>query len=192
MGVIVERIKDGFGQIPWGWQVGLSVCLGIALGMAVVVARISNAQSYLSDRPETCMNCHVMTDAYATWQRGSHARAAVCNDCHVPHENLAAKMSFKAMDGTKHSAVFTLRLEPQVLHLSTLARPVVQANCIRCHKDRLAMIRLAGVSERACWDCHQGIHGEVHGLSASPEVLRPGLPNAGWNWIQKGLDHDKP
>jgi len=183
-------IRGGLARIPWGWQWALSVSVGIALGMVVWVARISNAMSYLSDAPETCMNCHVMTDAYATWRRGSHARAAVCNDCHVPHENVAAKMAFKAMDGTKHSAVFTLRREPQVLHLSTLARPVVQANCIRCHMDQVAMIRVAGTSERACWDCHREIHGQVHGLSASPEVLRPGLPGAGLNWIKKGLGHD--
>jgi len=157
------------------------------LGMAVLVARISRAASYVSDSPETCMNCHVMTDAYATWGRGSHARAAVCNDCHVPHENVVAKMAFKAMDGVKHSAVFTLRREPQVLCLSTLARPVVQANCIRCHKEQLAMIRVASTGERACWDCHRGVHGEVHGLSASSEVLRPGLPAAGLDWMKKGI-----
>jgi cytochrome c nitrite reductase small subunit len=184
---VSDYIKGCFARIPPGWQVGLSVSMGVAVGMAVLVARISHAASYLSDSPETCMNCHVMTDAYATWGRGSHARAAVCNDCHVPHENVAAKMAFKAMDGIKHSAVFTLRAEPEVLHLSTRARPVVQANCIRCHKEQLAMIRVAGVAERACWDCHHGIHGQVHGLSASPAVLRPGLPGAGLNWMKKGI-----
>jgi cytochrome c nitrite reductase small subunit len=183
----MSHVRGSFARVPWGWQVGLSVSLGTVLGMAVLVARISRAASYVSDSPETCMNCHVMTDAYATWGRGSHARAAVCNDCHVPHENVVAKMAFKAMDGVKHSAVFTLRREPQVLCLSTLARPVVQANCIRCHKEQLAMIRVASTGERACWDCHRGVHGEVHGLSASSEVLRPGLPAAGLDWIKKGI-----
>ncbi len=186
MRTVVDHIKGSLAEIPRGWQVGLSVSLGAILGMAVVVARISRATSYLSDSPDTCMNCHVMTDAYATWGRGSHGKVTVCNDCHVPHENLVSKMAFKAMDGAKHSAVFTLRREPQVLRLSELARPVVQANCIRCHRDRLAMVRVAGVSERTCWDCHRGMHGEVHGLSASPEVLRPQLPAAGLGWTQKG------
>ncbi len=34
--------------------------LSIGLGMAVLVVRISNATSYLSDEPEACINCHVM------------------------------------------------------------------------------------------------------------------------------------
>jgi cytochrome c nitrite reductase small subunit len=187
MRTVVDHIKERLLRIPWGWQVGLSASLGAALGLAVLVARVSRATSYLSDSPETCMNCHVMTDAYVSWGRGSHGRVTVCNDCHVPHENLVSKMAFKALDGTKHSTVFTLRREPEVLRLSATARPVVQANCIRCHRDRLAMIRVAGASERACWQCHRGMHGEAHGLSASPEALRPQLPEAGVGWIKKGI-----
>jgi cytochrome c nitrite reductase small subunit len=88
-------------------------------------------------------------------------------------------MAFKSKDGMKHSYVFTLRKEPQVLQLSESAKPVVQANCLRCHSEQFEMIRLAEVSERACWDCHNNIHGSVQSLSASPEVLRPRLPDAG-------------
>ncbi|MFC1762555.1 cytochrome c nitrite reductase small subunit [Planctomycetota bacterium] len=171
--------KSCFASFPRGTQLLICVLVGTAAGMGVVIARISNIHSYLSDAPETCMNCHVMTDAYATWKRGSHGRVAVCNDCHVPHSNPVAKYAFKAMDGTKHSYVFTMRNEPQVMKLSHMARPVVQANCVRCHSDPLYMIRLAAVEERACWSCHNNIHGKVHSLSASPEVLRPGLPSAG-------------
>lgn len=174
-----QFIKDCFASFPRGTQILICVLLGTAAGMGVVIARISNVVSYLSDSPETCMNCHVMTDAYATWKRGSHARVAVCNDCHVPHNNPVAKMAFKGMDGTRHSYVFTMRKEPQVLKLSHGAVGVVQANCLRCHSDRLTMVRLAETSERTCWDCHSSIHGKVHSLSASPEVLRPGLPSAG-------------
>jgi cytochrome c nitrite reductase small subunit len=132
------------------------------------------------------MNCHVMTDAYATWQRGSHGRVAVCVDCHVPHTNPVAAYAFKASDGMRHSYVFTLRREPQVMHLSAGAVPVVQENCLRCHSDQFSMIRLAGISERKCWDCHAHMHGKVQSLSASPEVLRPQLPTAGLPWMNKG------
>ncbi|MHC4717845.1 MAG: cytochrome c nitrite reductase small subunit [Planctomycetota bacterium] len=168
------------------WQVAVYVSVGVAVGVAVLVARVANAASYLSDAPETCMNCHVMTDAYATWQRGSHGRAAVCVDCHVPHDNPIARNAFKGMDGMKHSYVFTLRREPQVLELSDAAIPVVQSNCLRCHSDRLEMIRLAGSSERTCWDCHVSIHGKARSLSSSPHVLRPRLPDAGLKWMKKG------
>ncbi len=163
------------------WRVAVYALVGIAVGLAIVIARISNAASYLSDSPQTCMNCHVMTDAYASWQRGSHGRVTVCIDCHVPHDNPVAKMAFKSTDGLKHSAVFTMRTEPQVLRLSASAVPVVQANCLRCHTDQLSMVRVAGPGERTCWDCHSNIHGSVGSLSASPSALRPRLPKAGLN-----------
>jgi cytochrome c nitrite reductase small subunit len=158
--------------------------LGAAAGLALVVARVANATSYLSDDSKTCINCHVMTNAYATWQRGSHGKVAVCNDCHVPHSNPVATWAFKARDGLRHSYVFTLRAEPQVMRLSAGAVPVVQANCVRCHADRLVMVRLAGPAERRCWDCHQGIHGPVRSLSSSPAVRRPQLPSAGLDWMK--------
>jgi len=172
--------------LPRRLQIGIYSLAGIALGLALVLVRIANATSYLSDDPLTCINCHVMTDAYASWQRGSHGRVAVCVDCHVPHSNLVAKYAFKSRDGLKHSSVFTMRTEPQVLELSAGAVSVVQSNCVRCHSQQFAMIRLAGVSERRCWDCHHNVHGKVHSLSASPATLRPGLPDAGLGWMKTG------
>lgn len=178
--------------LPRGLQVGIYGLVGVAIGMALVLARIANATSYLSDEPQACINCHVMTDAYASWQRGSHGRVAVCNDCHVPHDNIAAKYVFKSQDGLKHSYVFTKGDAPQVLGLSAGAVPVVQANCVRCHGRQVSAIRDQGSGgspltpdtrmlplERRCWDCHQGVHGKTRSLSASPSVLRPELPPAG-------------
>ncbi len=174
--------------LPRGLQVGIYCLAGVAIGMGLVLVRIANATSYLSDEPQACINCHVMTDAYASWQRGSHGRVTVCVDCHVPHSNLVAKYAFKGRDGLKHSYVFTRGTQPQVLKLSAGAVPVVQTNCIRCHDHQVMMVRVAGSSERRCWDCHQGVHGETRSLSASPTVLRPKLPTAGLDWIEKEGD----
>lgn len=174
--------------LPRGLQVGIYCLAGVAMGLGLMLVRIANAMSYLSDDPLTCINCHVMTDAYASWQRGSHGRVAVCVDCHVPHDNLAAKYAFKSKDGLKHSYVFTAGTQPQVLKLSAGAVPVVQANCIRCHEHQVMMVRVAGSSERRCWDCHQGVHGKTRSLSASPATLRPRLPDAGMDWMKKKGD----
>jgi cytochrome c nitrite reductase small subunit len=165
--------------LPKPLQIGVYSLVGTALGMTLVLIRIANATSYLSDDPQACINCHVMTDAYASSQRGSHGQVAVCIDCHVPHDNIAAKYAYKAQDGLKHSYVFTMRKEPQVLGLSARAVPVVQANCVHCHSHQVMMIGAAAVPQRHCWDCHQGIHGKARSLSASPTALRPGLPAAG-------------
>jgi cytochrome c nitrite reductase small subunit len=43
-------------------QILICILLGTAGGMGVWIARISNVVSYLSDSPETCMNCHVSKD----------------------------------------------------------------------------------------------------------------------------------
>lgn len=172
--------------LPRRVQIVIYLLVGTAFGMALLVARIANATSYLSDSPQTCINCHVMTDAYTSWERGSHHHVAVCTDCHVPHDNIVAKYAYKARDGMKHSYVFTMHQEPQVLELSDAAVSVVQGNCLGCHDDQLSMVRLAATSERRCWDCHQNIHGSVRSLTASPSVLRPRLPDAGLDWIRKG------
>ena len=176
-----------FSGLSRSWQIAVCTSVGVVLGLALLLVRIANAVSYLSDSPDTCMNCHVMTDDYSSWKRGSHGRVTVCVDCHVPHSNMVAKAAFKGTDGLKHSYVFTMRREPQVLRLSDGAIPVVQSNCLRCHSDQLAMVRLAGSSERKCWDCHNNIHGSAKSLSSSPEVLRPQLPDAGLKWMKKGV-----
>ncbi len=185
---IVDRFMSimKLAGLPKPLQVGIYGLAGVALGMAVILVRIANATSYLSDDPQACINCHVMTDAYASWQRGSHGQAAACIDCHVPHSSIFAKYAYKGQDGLKHSYVFTARKEPQVLELSARAAPVVQANCVRCHSQQVTMIEATAGLQRHCWDCHQGIHGKARSLSASPTALRPGLPDAGLEWIKKG------
>ena len=154
------------------------IAIGAVLGLLGVTVRASNTASYLSNDAQTCINCHVMNNAYATWLRGSHGRRAVCNDCHVPNLNPVGKMAFKAMDGARHSAVFTLHNEPQVLRLNENAVPVVQGNCLRCHANQFFMVRLADTAERPCWDCHP-VHGHVQSLSASENSRHPALPKAG-------------
>jgi len=185
--------------LPRSLQIGIYGLVGVAIGMVLVLTRIANATSYLSDDPRACINCHVMTDAYASWQRGSHGRVAVCIDCHVPHSSIVSKYAYKAQDGLKHSYVFTMRSEPQVLGLSARAAPVVQTNCVNCHRHQVSGIRGQGsggsplasgsrppTPERRCWDCHTNIHGEVRSLSASPSMLRPELPDARLDWMKTG------
>jgi cytochrome c nitrite reductase small subunit len=139
---IVDRVMSivRLAGLPKPLQIGIYGLVGVAMGMALVLVRIANATSYLSDDPQACINCHVMTDAYASWQRGSHGRVAVCIDCHVPHNSLVAKYAYKTRDGLKHSYVFTMRKEPQVLELSARAVPVVQANCVHCHSHQVMMV----------------------------------------------------
>lgn len=174
--------------VPPRWRLPVYCALGVAAGLGLTVAHVSRATSYLSDAPEACVNCHVMTTQYATWQRSSHARVATCNDCHVPHDTLLNKYAFKARDGMYHSTIFTLRLEPQAIQMSAAAIPVVEANCRRCHGAVIEETHMkypavqaakaaANGGEMRCWDCHREVpHGRTRSLSAVPRVMTPRLP----------------
>jgi cytochrome c nitrite reductase small subunit len=165
--------------IPPAWRMPSFLMLGMAAGAAVFVAYASRATSYLSDSPETCVNCHVMNTQYVTWQHSSHARVATCNDCHVPHDNILSHYAFKAKDGLWHATVFTMHWEPQVIRISKGAIPVVEANCRRCHEDVVAATDLSvhQSGDLRCWDCHREVpHGRVRSQAAGPSQFRPSLP----------------
>jgi cytochrome c nitrite reductase small subunit len=150
--------------------------LGGVAGLGLAVARVSRATSYLSDAPETCINCHVMTPQYLSYRHSAHARVATCNDCHVPQDNFVRHYLFKARDGARHATIFTLRTEPQVIRLSAGAIPVVEQNCRRCHAEQVHAVSLAAHErdDMRCWDCHRDVpHGTVRSLSARPTALRP-------------------
>ncbi len=169
------------------WRLPILGASGALVGLAGYVALISNASSYLSDSPDTCINCHVMTPMYASWRHSSHARVAVCNDCHVPHDSLAHKTLFKMMDGARHSAVFTLRLEPEVIRATPVARQVIQRNCLRCHGDAVhaATTEKEGFG-RLCVDCHREVpHGRVDSLSSTPNAAVPPLSSVVPPWFRK-------
>ncbi len=142
---------------------------GACLGMGAWVAVISNAGSYLSNDPKACINCHIMFPEYATWRRSSHGRDAVCNDCHVPHDSLLREYWFHAKDGARHSAVFTFRLEPQVLKAIPESKAVIEENCRRCHAAVVseAVTPMHAPFTRSCTDCHRDVpHGREHSRNA--------------------------
>lgn len=171
---------------PDQWKVPVIIILGIFSGLALFVFDLSKAPSYLSDKPETCVNCHIMAPQYATWNHSSHRQYATCIDCHVPHNNIANKYYFKGKDGLRHSSMFALRLEPQVIFIKKAGKEVVHNNCIRCHQFLLTDEKMKQQSEmftqtrngRSCVECHRETpHGRVHSLSSVPYARVP-LPES--------------
>ncbi len=161
--------------LPVVWRVPVFALAGVAVGLGMLLVRVSEVSSYLSDHPRVCLNCHVMTPEYTTWARSSHRQVATCNDCHVPHDSLLRKYAFKAMDGLRHAAIFTLRREPQVIRALPASQQVIQENCRRCHARQLGGAAMLAHSGRRCADCHQTPHGDVQGLSTTPDVQVPHL-----------------
>jgi len=179
---------------PKNWIVAVSFIAGVFAGLAILVLYISNAPSYLSDKPEACINCHVMTPQYITWRNSSHARVATCNDCHIPQDNIVRKLYFKASDGLRHSTIFTFRLEPQVIQIKDAGKKVVQENCIRCHQNLINQTELVKVSytkfshgkDKLCWDCHRETpHGRVNSLASTPYARVPKLNPILPDWLNE-------
>lgn len=184
-----------------GWKLPVIVLAGAFIGLSFYAAIESKAISYLSDNPETCANCHVMTPQYTTWRNSSHREVATCNDCHVPQNNVIKKYAFKAKDGLYHASVFISRNEPEVIRMKEAGIEVVQNNCIRCHQDQVTDAKLSSQvtdhfknrTERNCWTCHQEVpHGSIHSLSSIkyygkiPSDHQQSIPE----WIQKTINND--
>src|SRR5690606_28565128 len=108
----IKKIFD-FLKPPRPWIFFVNGLLAVLIGVFAYLFYVSKAWSYLSDDPETCINCHIMAPQYATWQHSAHRLTTNCNDCHVPHDNIFHKYYFKAKDGLRHATIFTLRKEPQ-------------------------------------------------------------------------------
>lgn len=170
---------------PEPWRIYVVFLLGVAAGFSIYLFYISKAWSYISDEPATCVNCHIMAPQYATWFHSAH-KNAVCNDCHVPHNNALNKYYFKAKDGLRHASMFTLRLEPQVIFIKDAGVEVVQGNCIRCHEKTLDLVhdknlrpdQAKSIDDRLCWSCHRETpHGRVNSLSSVPHAKVP-LPES--------------
>ncbi|HNQ38777.1 MAG TPA: NapC/NirT family cytochrome c, partial [Prolixibacteraceae bacterium] len=68
---------------PPQWRFPVLILAGIFTGLGLFSVYLGKAHLYLSDRPEACVNCHIMAPQYATWNHSSHREKAHCNDCHV-------------------------------------------------------------------------------------------------------------
>jgi len=185
---------------PQSWRVPVIIISGICVGLFLFIAYIANAFSYLSDKPETCINCHIMVPQYATWMHSSHREHATCNDCHVPHDNIFRTYFFKAKDGLRHSSIFTIRGEPQVIQIKEEGHAVVHENCIRCHTELVTDAKLTAVhedfftqkTERTCWECHREIpHGTVKSLSSTPYARAPLLESPVPSWLKQTMENEK-
>ncbi|MEK6794764.1 MAG: cytochrome c nitrite reductase small subunit [Spirochaetota bacterium] len=179
---IIEAITP-----PLHFRLPLIIFAGVFTGLGAAGFYLSSIWSYASDSPSACVNCHIMGPQYATWAHSSHRERAHCNDCHVPHNNIANHYFFKAKDGSRHAALFTLRLEPQVIHIKHEGRGVVQKNCLRCHTHVNLRVMFAANTRvnkgRYCTDCHRDVpHGRVNSLASAPyaQLPLPGRPVPAW------------
>ena len=180
---------------PKNWKLPVIIVLGIFIGLTSYSVYISKVWSYASDKPETCINCHIMTPQYATWNHSSHREVTNCNDCHVPHNNIFNKYYFKAKDGLNHATLYTMRAERQVITIGNAGSNVVKNNCIRCHSYLLDQSKIISQTkgnyqvhntERNCWECHREVpHSKIRSLSSTPNAKVPLLESPVPKWLNK-------
>ncbi len=176
-------------------KVGLLVIAGVVCGLGGLFMYLLRAHTYfIGDNPSACVNCHIMTPYYATWSHSSHGRidhqknGATCNDCHVPHQNLAVYYGFKAVDGLKHTAYFVGHMEHQAIKAETLTGQVVMDNCIRCHEQlntefvktgRMGYMAQQAQGGKVCWDYAFASHGaSFHAPQEVQRLFSDGLVQA--------------
>lgn len=115
------------------WVAALSVALlGAAFGLGLFTFGYAKGASYLTNDPQACANCHIMSEHFAAWNRGSHHAVATCNDCHTPHTPVR-KYLVKARNGFWHSFYFTTGNFPDPLRITEPNRRVTEETCRYCH-----------------------------------------------------------
>ena len=193
----MKALQDIKNMFSYKQKVFLIVCAGIVIGLGALFLYLLRAHTYIADDPSACVNCHIMTPYYASWSHSSHGRDATCIDCHVPHQNLAMKYGFKAMDGMKHVAYFVTHSERQAIMAEDMSAQVIMDTCIRCHTQlnqefvktgRMGYMKTKRDEGKACWDCHRNVpHGGMNSLSSTPnaEGVTPLPPSPVPEWLQR-------
>jgi len=122
----------------------------------------------LTETSAFCGLCHSMERMHSDWEHSAH-RSAKCIDCHLPNDNAANHYFWKTIDGNKDVFFeFSGLREYDEIKLSAHGHRVLQANCIRCHKDMVARID----NERSCTDCHRSAGHKLQGITAVREDMK--------------------
>jgi len=129
--------------------------LGFTGTLGVVTVHYGQGTAYLSDDPEACTQCHIMSEPYDAWVKSSHHAVATCNACHVP-EGPVRKWISKADNGFFHSWAFTFGGHPDPIRIKPRNRAIAERNCVRCHAE-LTHPLTQGSDEAftSCLHCHK-------------------------------------
>ena len=143
----------------------LAGLLGSLVGMGAFTFKYAEGLSYFSTDPKACMNCHIMTPQYDSWQKSSHHAVAGCVDCHLPH-TFVAKYIAKAENGYHHSKAFTTQEFHEPIMIKEKNSRILQHNCVDCHNDMVHELFKRDVKNDSdavsCIHCHASVgHGAL-------------------------------
>lgn len=142
----------------------IAVLLGLLIGTGAFTFKYAEGFSYFSADPKACVNCHIMTPQYDSWQKSSHHAAASCVDCHLPHDFIG-KYIAKAENGYHHSLAFTTQNFQEPIRIKEKNARILQRNCVECHEDMVHELFRQKVNDPAavsCIHCHASVgHGAL-------------------------------
>lgn len=163
-----------------------AVSIGVLGGVGSYTFRYAEGLSYFKKDPEACANCHIMQANLDSWQKSSHHTAAVCIDCHLPHDFIPKYLA-KAENGWRHGKLFTTGGFTEPIAVQEAGLKVLQANCEHCHRELTDQILASEPSHGSftqfgpsaglqCIHCHADVgHGPRSGLGGppTPQELQP-------------------
>jgi cytochrome c nitrite reductase small subunit len=157
----------------------LLLLIGLFVGIIVSVVTVKTLA--YTDSAEFCKSCHIMNNVYDSFKDSTHAELA-CGDCHLPHDSLVSKYTFKAKSGLGHVYYNTLGEEkiPGVLHPTKASKEAINHNCMNCHKSTLENV--SHDAKDSCTECHQSVpHGKGFKTEDYFKAPKPGelLENKG-------------
>jgi cytochrome c nitrite reductase small subunit len=136
--------------------------LGVGAGVGALLALFIVLQYHASGNPAFCASCHSMENVHNQWKISNHKQFA-CVECHLPDENIFAKVAYKTRAGLNDLFHETLRDYPDKMSLSGRGQMIVRGNCLRCHHSTVENTPM-GSQGGDCIKCHRFL---VHGQGSS-------------------------
>ena len=149
-----------FGIRGWGTAIVVAFVIGAIGGLGAFTFIYADGSAYLTNDPQACANCHVMQDHLDAWSKSTHKAVATCNDCHAPHDAVAAKLWTKALNGFNHSLAFTTGRFEEPIRITDRNRAITQDACRHCHQQVVDAIDWAARGSDGgldCIRCHRGV-----------------------------------
>lgn len=100
--------------------------------------------------------CHIMRPYSESSFHNIHREEnnVNCRDCHIPENNLAEALVYKAYSGARDYYKNTFA-PPKALLTKEWSKNIIQDNCIRCHYSVVEKINHK--DGKRCFECHRGI-----------------------------------
>lgn len=138
----------------------LTLIVVIAIFVGIVISTVTVKTLAYTDSPAFCSSCHIMDDVYGSMMSSTHAGIS-CGDCHLPHDNIVNKLTFKAKSGMSHVYYNTIATGdiPEVLAANDASVEAINSNCISCHESTINNVD--HYAKDNCVDCHREVpHGK--------------------------------